>query len=282
MMHSKRKFSFSAVLCLCLLLVEALPCSVAVSAEVAVIKVQYRRAAELVPVVQSMLSPEGTITVSERTNSLVVVDTPEAIRRVHAYLDRFDRAVEQVRIHVRFQTQAAEQESTIEARGRVSADDLSVTTGGRQRDGIDISVEDRRRRQTSDSEAFVVAMSGSPAFIRTGRQIPYHRSSVFFRRHAPGDRAVAWQYAESGFEVTPTVVGDSVHLKIIPRIAYDDRRDAVIRFFGAQTELTVPIGQWVEIGGLADQQNEIIQEILSGSQGGENTATAMSLMVEIH
>jgi hypothetical protein len=38
----------------------------------------------------------------------------------------------------------------------------------------------------------------------------------------------------------------------------------------------------VEIGGVADQQNETIQEILSGSQGGENTATAMSLMVERH
>ena len=71
-----------------------------------------------------------------------------------------------------------------------------------------------------------------------------------------------------------------MHLKILPRIAYDDRQDAVVRFFGAQTELTVPIGQWVEIGGVAAQENEVIQEILSGSQGGENTATSMSLMVE--
>jgi hypothetical protein len=39
----------------------------------------------------------------------------------------------------------------------------------------------------------------------------------------------------------PTVVGDNVHLKILPRIAYDDRKDAVIRFCGAQTELTTPV-----------------------------------------
>ena len=67
---------------------------------------------------------------------------------------------------------------------------------------------------------------------------------------------------------------------VVPRIVYDDRQDAVIRFFEAQTELTVPIGQWVEIGGAATQQNEVFQEILSRSQGGENTATSMSLMVE--
>ena len=279
-MHSRKKFGFTTILYFCLVLVEVLPGSVAPAGEVAVIKVQYRQAAELIPVVQSMLSAEGTVTVSQRTNSLVVVDTPEAIQRVHAYLGQFDRPVEQVRVHVRFHAQGTEHERTLEARGRISNDDLSVATGGKQKDGLDLSVEDRRRRQTSDSEAFVVAISGSPAFIRTGQQIPYRRSSAFFRRHAPRDRTVAWQNAESGFEVTPTVVGDNVHLKIVPRIVYDDRQDAVIRFFGAQTELTVPIGQWVEIGGAAAQQNEVIKEILSRSQSGENTATSMSLMVE--
>jgi type II secretory pathway component GspD/PulD (secretin) len=280
MMRFGEKISFSVILWFCLVWVEMLPGGVAQAGEVAVIRVQYRRAAELVEVVQSMLSAEGTVTVSPRTNSLVIVDTPEAIQRVNAYLNQFDRPVEQVRIHVRFQTQTADHERTIQARGRVSEGDLSVATGGRQRDGLDISVENRQRRQTGNSEAFVVAMSGSPAIIRTGQQIPYRQSSAFFRRHAPRDRTVAWQNAESGFEVTPIVVGDNVHLKIVPRITYDDRQDAIIRFFGAQTELTVPIGQWVEIGGVADQQNEVIQEILSRSQGGENTFTSMSLMVE--
>ena len=280
MMHSGKTIRFITLLCFCLLLVQMLPAGGAPAGEVAVIKMQYRRAAELVPVVQSLLSANGTVTVSERTNSLVVVDTPEAIGRVHAYLDQFDRPVEQVRIHVRFNTRAADHERTIEARGRVSSDDLSVAAGGRHEDGLDIAVANRQRRQTGNSEAYVVAMSGSPAFIRAGQQIPYHRSSPFFRRHAPGDRTVVWQNAESGFEVIPTVIGNNVHLKIIPRITYDERQDGVIRFFGAQTELTVPIGQWVEIGGAAAQENDVIQEILSGSQGSEDTANSMSLMVE--
>jgi type II secretory pathway component GspD/PulD (secretin) len=280
MLHARKKIGFGAILCFCLILVEVLPGRVAPAGEVAVIKIQYRQAAELVPIVQSMLSAKGSVTVSQRTNSLVVFDTPEAIQRVYSYLDQFDRPVEQVRIHVRFHMQAADHDRTLAARGRISNDDLSVATGGKQKDGLDLAVEDRQRRQTGDSEAFVVAMSGSPAFIRTGREVPYRRSSAFFRRHGPQDRTVGWQSAQSGFEVTPTVVGDNVHLKIVPRIAYDDRQDAVIRFFGAQTELTVPIGQWVEIGGAAAGENEVIKEILSGSQGGENTATSISLMVE--
>ena len=279
-MRLRGKFSFRVFICSCPVLAAVLLYSVSLAGEVDVIKVQYRRAAELVPVVQSLLSPAGTVTVSERINSLVVVDTPEAIQRVHAYLERFDRPVEQVRIRVRFHTTATDNQSTATARGRYSTEDLSVATGAKKRDGVHISVADRERRQKSYSEAFVVALSGSPAFIRTGKEIPYRRGSAFFRRYAPGDGTIAWQNVESGFEVTPTIVGDNVHLRIVPRLAYDRRKDGVVRFFAAQTELTAPLGQWVEIGGAVDQQNEIVKEILSHNRGGENTSTSMSLMVQ--
>jgi type II secretory pathway component GspD/PulD (secretin) len=279
-MRLRGKFGFRVFICSCPILAAVMLYSASLAGEVDVVRVQYRRAAELVPVVQSLLSPAGTVTVSERINSLVIVDTPEAIERVHAYLDRFDRPVEQVRIQVRFHTTQTDNQRAAAARGRYSADDLSVATGGKKRDGVDISVANRERRQKSYSEAFVVAMSGSPAFIRTGKEIPYRRGSAFFRRYAPGDGAVAWQNVESGFEVTPTIVGDKVHLKIVPRLAYDHRKDGVVRFFAAQTELTAPLGQWVEIGGAVDQQNEIVKEILSHNRGGENTSTSMSLMVQ--
>jgi type II secretory pathway component GspD/PulD (secretin) len=279
-MRLRGKFSFRIFICSGTVLAAVLLFGVSLASEVDVIKVQYRRAAELVPVVQSLLSPEGIVTVSERINSLVIVDTPEAIQRVHAYLERFDRPVQQVRIRVRFQSTATDNQRAAAARGRYSTDDLSVATGGKKRDGVDISVADRERRQISSSESFVVAMSGSPAFIRTGKEIPYRRGTPFFRRYAPGDGTIAWQNVESGFEVTPTIVGDNVHLKIVPRLAYDHRKDGVVRFFAAQTELTAPLGQWVEIGGAADQQNEVVKEILSHNSGGENAGTSMSLMVQ--
>jgi hypothetical protein len=263
-----------------LILATVLLCNVAPAREVAVIKIEHRWAAELLPIVESMLSPEGTVTVSERVNSLVIVDTAEAIQRVQAYLSRFDRPVEQVRIHVRFHTMGERRDSEVSARGRISDDNVSISTGGKKIDGIDISVQDRDRRLNSHSDFFVVAMAGSPAYIRAGKEIPYSQNPAFFKRHAPGGGTVSWQTVESGFEVTPTIAGNNAHLKIIPRIAYDNRNDAVIRFFGASTELTVPLGRWVEIGGNTDRENEIIREILSLSRSRKNTSTAMSLMVE--
>ena len=279
-MISIGKCSFRAFLCFGLILTAVLLCTVSPAREVAVIKVEHRWAAELLPIVKSMLSAAGTVTVSERVNSLVIVDTPEAIERVQAYLDRFDRPVEQVRIHIRFHKMGEDKDSEVSAHGRISNDNVSVAIGGKKKDGGDISLEERARRQKNDSEFFVVAMSGSPAYIRAGEEIPYHQNSAFFRRYAPGGGIVTWQTVESGFEVTPTLAGDNAHLKIVPRIAYDDRKDGVIRFFGAQTELTVPLGRWVEIGGTTDQKNEIIREIISLSTSGGNSSTSMSLMVE--
>ena len=108
MMISRKKFTFRYFLFFGLVPALLLFCSVLSANEVAVIKVQYRSAAELVPVVQSMLSAGGSVTVSQRVNSLVIVDNPEAIQRVHAFLEQFDKPVEQVRIHVRFNTADSE------------------------------------------------------------------------------------------------------------------------------------------------------------------------------
>ncbi len=279
-MNSLEKCSFRVFLCSCLILAAVLPCSVSPASEVAVIKVQYRWAAELAPIVKSMLSADGTVTVSDRVNSLVIVDTLKTIQRVQALLDQLDRPVEQVRIHVRFHTMGADRDRAVAAHGRISNDKVSVATGGKKKDGVEIYIEDRERRQKSDSEFSVIAMSGSPAFIRAGKEIPYNSSSAFFRRYAPGGDTVTWKNVESGFEVTPTIVGDNAHLKIVPNITYDDRKDAVIRFLGAQTELTTPLGRWVEIGETEGQQNEVIREIISHSRSRGKTFRTMSLMVE--
>jgi type II secretory pathway component GspD/PulD (secretin) len=89
MMIFQNKFTLKNFLYFGLVPVLILFYSILSANEVAVIKVQYRKAAELVPVVQTMLSPGGRVTVSQRVNSLVIVDNAEAIRRVYAYLERF-------------------------------------------------------------------------------------------------------------------------------------------------------------------------------------------------
>ena len=68
------------LLCFAICLTAVGWCNRSPAAEVAVIRVKYSWASEVLPIVQSLLSPAGTVTVSERINSLVIVDNPEAIR----------------------------------------------------------------------------------------------------------------------------------------------------------------------------------------------------------
>ena len=89
-----------------------------------------------------------------------------------------------------------------------------------------------------------------------------------------------FQSVETGFEVTPTIAGDLVHLKIVPRAAYGEGNEAIIRFYGAQTEVTTSYGKWVEIGGTNTQSNDVIREILSQGIERNRSSMSMSLMVE--
>ena len=124
-------------------------------------------------------------------------------------------------------------------------------------------------------------MSGSPAYIRAGKEIPYKgKWPDYTRRYSTGGAAVMFQSVETGFEVTPTIAGDLVHLKIVPRAAYGEGNEAIIRFYGAQTEVTTSYGKWVEIGGTNTQSNDVIREILSQGIERNRSSMSMSLMVE--
>ena len=89
-----------------------------------------------------------------------------------------------------------------------------------------------------------------------------------------------FQTVETGFEVTPTIAGDLVHLKIVPRAAYGEGNQAIIRFYGAQTEISTSYGRWVEIGGTSSRSNDVIKEILSRGKETNRSSMSMSLMVE--
>ena len=280
LLRNLNKYALIILLCLGISLAMASWCNRSVAADVAVIRIKYHWASEVLPIVKSMLSPGGTVTASKRINSLIIVDSPDSIQRVRNYLDVFDKPIEQVRIHVRFFENRADAAGAASASGKVSGDNLSVATGGKKKGGVDLSLKSRRRSQTNFSEFLVFATSGQPAFIRAGKEIPYKgRWPDYTRRYSPGGTAVMFHSVETGFEVTPTLAGDLVHLKIVPRAAYGKGNEAIIRFYGAQTELTTSYGQWVEIGGTNSRSNDVIKEILS--QGNERNRSSMSMLLMV-
>jgi type II secretory pathway component GspD/PulD (secretin) len=251
-------------------------------AEVAVIKVTYREAADLLPLAQSLLSSEGKASLDERTNSIIVVDTSESVAKIQAFVATMDKPAEQVRVRFRFKEASLSMDRDISTSGRVSGEHGSVAIGGAEEEGVHVRAQDSRTQHRGQTESFISVMSGSTAYLWVGREIPFTQRWVYLTHtYAHEVETVQFQRVETGFEVKPVVAGDRVHIEIVPRISsLEDRERGVVRLTEASTKVTVLKGQWVTIGGTSEQSNEAIRDILSTGSSSSNSTLSLSLMVE--
>jgi hypothetical protein len=93
---------------------------------------------------------------------------------------------------------------------------------------------------------------------------------------------VVFQRIETGMEVRPIIVGDHAYIEITPRISHEVSKGQkeIIRFTKASTELTVPLGEWVDIAGIDEKSKEVISAILESGRGKQRVSLSMALMVE--
>jgi type II secretory pathway component GspD/PulD (secretin) len=261
----------------------ALACLVSASlaAEVAVIKVNYRSAAEILPQVQNLLTPEGKASVDTRTNSLIVVDTKESLAKIQAFVVSMDQPAEQVKVRFRFQEQGVSTNRDISTSGRVSGEHGSVAIGRDRREGVHVRARDTVVNRRGNTESFISVMSGSFAYLWVGKDVPFTERWVYLTHHyAHVVETVNFQRVETGFEVLPIVAGNTVQIEIVPRISSLERGERVVRFTEAATTLSVPKGQWVTFGGTSEQSNEVFRDILSYGSSSTNSSLSLSLMVE--
>ncbi len=251
-------------------------------AATAMIPMQYRTAAEALPMVQQLLSPEGRAVADGRTNALLVVDSEETIQRVREFLEGFDKLGKQARIRIRFEEASARDRTTAQGRARASGEDWSVSVGKPMtKDGVDVRLQDRSRTQQGSSEFFVTVVSGSPAYIMVGQDIIYNQRWIdLTRRYAGITESVTIQRIETGFEVKPVILKDHADVEITPRISHGGPGSRVIHFTEASTRLVAPVGQWVTIGGTSQQSNEVIRAVLEAGRGERSSVTSISLLVE--
>jgi type II secretory pathway component GspD/PulD (secretin) len=256
--------------------------AVSADAAVEVISLTYRNPTEVLPLVRSMLSAEGKISADERTNSLIIVDSEEVIARVKQSLDVIDAPVRQAMVRVRFQDGATREDRSVSGGGQVSGDNWSVSTGRRQsaRDGVDARVQDRSVSRGGSSEYFINALSGSWAYIRVGQDIPYTaRWSDLCRRYG---RPVVFQRIETGFDVKLVIRENMADVEIVPRISEmgSGGRPGGVQFAEASTQVHVPLGQWVTIGGSDQSASEVLRAILEAGSSRQSSSINIQLWVE--
>jgi len=232
-----------------------------------VIPLGYRTADQVIPVIQPMVAPSGTI--SGLQNQLVVRTTPENLAEIKRILASVDRVPRKLLISVRQDMQAAHNERGGEISGRVGSDNTRVvvpgsgdTGGGRVviRQGDDRvtgRVFDSNSAASERGTQTVQVLEGREAYVQVGQSAPYTQREV--RRTVVNGRVVeqvvdSTQYrdANTGFYVLPRVNGDVVTMEINPqRESFSRGASGVVQTQRVVTSVSGRLGEWMEIGGVS-------------------------------
>jgi type II secretory pathway component GspD/PulD (secretin) len=261
-----------------------------------VIPLRYRQAAELLPIVQSLLPRDGSVSAFQ--GQLVVRTTPANLEEIKRVLASLDTAPRQLVITVRQDTEVERSRSRAEVSGSVGGEHGRVTIPGSGdtrggsvvlRDG-----DDRLRANVLEaggsghdrSEQSVRVMEGREAFVRIGESMPVRERQV--QRTVIGGRVVEqvvegpqYRDAASGFYVLPRVSGDRVTLDL------SSQRESLARQPGGRvnvqslvTTVSGRLGEWMEIGGAGQDASEQQSALLGRSSSASRDNRRVLIKVD--
>ena len=245
----------------------------------AVIQIDHSDPEDITSAVSVLLTPDGRLSFDRRTHSLVVNDTPQVVAQVRALINRLDRPAPGLEIRVRLGILKKEQASALSVEGRASGPGWSLGTAGRADDGLDLTLNQAESGSRQRSEYVLKGQSGRPAYIVTGRDIPFTaRWHSVCSKFGGCRNQTTYKRVETGFEVRPLVRGQYAVVHLTPRISSYEA--GVIRFAGAATQIRVPLGRWVDIGMQAGGQNEALSAIVDSSKRAQEETFAIWMMIK--
>lgn len=264
---------FAFLLCLVPLLALA-------QARLEVIEPRHRSAQELVPLLQPLVEPDGSV--SAYDNKLVLRATPAQLAEVRQLLESFDRAPRQLLISVRQGSVADLREDAAGVSGTYRRGSGAIAVP--RADGSlprDVEIELRRQRSQSDSRGMqqVRVEEGREAQIQLGQSVPvvsrYRRpDGVIVERTESYDTG-------SGFTVLPRLQGERVQLEISVRQALP-RGDGSVNVQNASSVVSGPLGEWFDVGGAVQQLNQSSRGLLSaGSLAGQREGSILVKVDEV-
>lgn len=248
-----------------------------------IIRIEFRKASELLPFFEGMLSDGAKVSIDTRTNSIVVTDDRNRLEEIKSLIKKLDTPPQQVKVRVKFIENMLNSNRSIGGKGSISGDNYKINIGKQKRDGFSARAYSRDTQKNQRSEYFIIVSSGSPAYIKAGENIIYRdRWNDLLEKYTRNHVQITIQQIDTGFDVTPVLIGNRANIEIIPRISYKENgaRRNTIRFTEAVTTISVPLNQWVTIGSTNKHNNEVIKEILGYGASNSSSALSISLMVE--
>lgn len=222
-----------------------------------IISLRYRTVEQVLPVLQPLVEPGGTL--SGARNQLFLRASPGNVAEIRRALEAIDRPSKRLQISVRF-------DDALERERRDIAVSGAVSSSGRAR--FSASASEARGTATERVDQRLQVLEGGRAFIASGTSRPFR---------VPGGTEI--QDLATGFEVVPRLSGDRVLLEVAAQKETPGARPGSAQGQRVTTTLSARLGEWVEIGGTASSSARGADGI--GSASGTRAAGSRSVWVKV-
>ena len=167
----------------------------------------------------------------------------------------------QVKVVLEFQQQGHDSRQGAQGHGGVIIQD------GKARGRGGVALEDTTTRTTRSEGVFTIVQDGGTASMLVASEVP-STVVLWFRDYATGQgyaaQATAWQRVGTTLVVRPTILPNGqIRVRLIPQVSYfSPQGDGSIEFNEAATEVIVPNGRAMRIGGATRGINQVTRQIL--------------------
>lgn len=270
------------------------PYALANEYETRILQLRHRDADEVMPILAPLLQGDGRIT--GRQYQLFVRTSEKNVAEIQRVLKEIDTPLRTMRISVRHsgnQTTAIRQrEVSGEQRVGENTRIIVAPTAGNgsmvvTRTGKNGVVRYRTEQRTSmgsqDGTQFVNVLEGKRAYIAVGVSVPQVQTFlVLVGNRLTTATGVTYRDVATGFDVLPRMRGDnSVDLEITPRVAFlGDYDNQTITFQELTTHVSVKPGEWIDLGGVLSNSNQVNRTILGASSGRSEEQQRFEVRVE--
>lgn len=245
-----------------------------------ILKINYATASEIASSVQGVLSSRGSVTVDQRTNSIIVRDIPQVFKKVEDLIAELDKPTKQIRISAKIMLidsnylnelgiRWAAEKITTQPGGRVSAASeanlvaakLASFTWGVVSGEYDLvtslaAIISNNKGQIIDHPE-IITLDNKTATIYSGERIPINTLDE------AGNVITVFYETGTKLEVTPHITSENrilMHLKP-ERSAYNPTAGGfTIITRNAETNLLVGDKETVVIGGLTSQETQVAEK----------------------
>ena len=249
------------------LLLALQPTDLMAESVVEVISVYNRPASEIEPLLVPLL--ENTDQIVANGDNLIVKTTSERLTTLTNLIRKLDNPLNNLQISVIQSRDMTAEQLNAGVNFDINAPLRQGNSPNGQIQGYYNQVQGRSSNQNIQT---IRTLEGVPAHIKVGNVVPITNYQVYRDPYGYpyANRNTQLVEATTGFQVTPRLVGQQVILDVAP---WSDRFNEYgqIQTQGANTTIRANLGEWVDIGGVAESSQSSGNQTFGYSrQAGQN------------